>query len=249
MTWFRCVTGRPWAPLRLFCFPHAGGSAVFYRSWAEAVGPAVELHAVQYPGRADRIGDALIPDARRLAKLIAGALAQHADRPAVLFGHSMGALVAYETALLMQERGLPPAHLFVSGARAPQGWQDARRTISTLDDDGVVAEMVALGGSDADALTDPELRELVLPYVRNDFALVEAYEPAADAPKLDVPVTALVGDADRDVPVEQAGRWRDTTTADFALKVLPGGHFYLQQERDAVVREVLTRLQVPASGH
>ncbi|MFC4909845.1 thioesterase II family protein [Actinomadura gamaensis] len=249
MTWFRCVVSRPWAPLRMFCFPHAGGSAVFYRSWAEAVGPAVEVHAVQYPGRADRIADALIPDAHRLARLVAGAIAQHADRPAVLFGHSMGALVAYETARLMRERGLPLAHLFASGARAPQAWDDLRRRISTLDDDGVVAEMVALGGSDADALRDPELRELVLPYVRNDFALVESYRPREDAPPLDVPVTAIVGDADPDVPVEKAERWRATTSAGFALKVLPGDHFYLQPQRDAVVREVLARLQVPASGH
>ncbi|MEV4257328.1 alpha/beta fold hydrolase, partial [Spirillospora sp. NPDC049652] len=136
MTWFRCTTSRPWAPLRMFCFPHAGGSAVFYRSWAEAVGPAVELHAVQYPGRADRLRDPLVPDARRLARLVAGAIGQYADRPAVLFGHSMGALVAYETALLMRERGLPLAHLVASGARSPDGWGDRRR-ISTLDDGGV----------------------------------------------------------------------------------------------------------------
>ncbi|MFC5181377.1 thioesterase II family protein [Actinomadura harenae] len=247
MTWFRCTVARPWAPLRMFCFPHAGGSAVFFRSWAEAVGPAVEVHAVQYPGRADRMREALVPDARALARLIAGAIAQHADRPAVLFGHSMGSVVAYETARIMRERDLPVAHLFASGARAPHDWGE-RRLISRMDDDGVVAELDALGGTDTAALKDPELRELVLPYVRNDFGIVESYAPE-DGPRLDVPVTALVGDGDRDVSVEQAGRWRDATSADFALKVLPGGHFYLQDQRDAVIREVLGRLQVPTSGH
>ncbi|MEV4259162.1 thioesterase domain-containing protein, partial [Spirillospora sp. NPDC049652] len=115
------------------------------------------------------------------------------------------------------------------------------------------AEMVALGGTDAAAMRDPDLRALVLPYVRNDFALVEGYRPderaGRDGPPLDVPVTAIVGDADGNVTAEQAGRWRETTSAGFALKVLPGDHFYLQEQRDAVVREVLTRLDVPAPGH
>ncbi|WP_026414927.1 thioesterase II family protein [Actinomadura oligospora] len=247
MTWFRCTVARPWAPLRMFCFPHAGGSAVFYRDWAEAVGPAIEVHAVQYPGRSDRIGEALIPDARRLARLVAGAIAQHADRPAILFGHSMGSVVAYETARLMRERGMRIAHFFASGARAPHDWGERRR-ISAMDDDAVVAELVALGGTDVAAMQDPELRELVLPYVRNDFAVVESYRPD-DGPRLDVPVTAIVGDKDKDVSVEQAAQWRGSTSGDFALKVLPGGHFYLQEQRDAVVRELLSRLEVPTSGH
>lgn len=72
MTWFRCPETRPWASLRLFCLPHAGGSAVFYRTWAKEVSPVVEMHTVQYPGRADRMADALVTDAHQLARLIAG---------------------------------------------------------------------------------------------------------------------------------------------------------------------------------
>ncbi|GLZ14472.1 oleoyl-ACP hydrolase [Actinomadura sp. NBRC 104425] len=243
MTWFRCTETRPWASLRLFCFPHAGGSAVFYRPWSARIGRAVEVQAVQYPGRADRLADPFVDDAHQLARLIAGAMAPLLDRPAALFGHSMGAIIAYETARLLQERGTAPVHLFASGARAPHDREDRR--LSDLDDDGLVAEMVALGGSDADALRDPELRELVLPYVRNDFRLVERYEHRP-GPRLTVPVTALVGDADPHVPADRAPRWGDLTDGAFRCQVLPGDHFYLVPQRDTVIAEVERALAVPA---
>ncbi|WP_329521400.1 thioesterase II family protein [Spirillospora sp. NBC_01491] len=245
MSWFRCTETRPWASMRLFCLPHAGGSAVFYRGWAEEVGPAVELHAVQYPGRADRMAEPGVPDAQQLARLIAGAMAPLLDRPAALFGHSMGALVAYEVARLLQERGAAPVHLFVSGARAPHDRDD--EAFAGLDDDGLVAEMVKLGGTDAEVLRDPELRELVLPYVRNDFALVENYRQRAGT-RLAVPVTAVIGDADPRVDRAQAARWGEVTDARSALRVLPGDHFYLVPQQAAVVGEILRTLEVPVGG-
>ncbi|SFN61016.1 MULTISPECIES: thioesterase II family protein [Actinomadura] len=245
MTWFRCPETRPWASLRLFCLPHAGGSAVFYRTWAKEVSPAVEMHTVQYPGRADRMADALVTDAHQLARLIAGAMAPLMDRPAALFGHSMGAVLAYEVARLLQERGSAPAHVFASGARPPHDRGDDR--VADQDDDGVVAEMIKLGGTDADALRDPELRELVLPYVRNDFALIEDYAHK-DGTRLAVPVTAIIGDSDPHVTPGQARGWEQVTDGRFALKVLPGGHFYLAEQRPAVIGEIHRALEVPALG-
>ncbi|MFC6882168.1 MULTISPECIES: thioesterase II family protein [Actinomadura] len=244
MTWLRCVEPRPWAATRLFCLPHAGGSAVFYRPWAKEISPAVELHAVQYPGRADRLAEPLVADADRLVRLIAGALAPLMDRPAALFGHSMGAVLAYEVARLLRERGAAPVHVFASGARPPHD-RGADR-VSDRDDDGVVAEMIELGGTDADALRNPELRELVLPYVRNDFALIEDYAHRP-APGFDVPITAIIGDADPHVDRARAARWAELTTGPFALKELPGDHFYLVERQAEVLAEVQRALDVPAT--
>ncbi|NDU74731.1 alpha/beta fold hydrolase [Actinomadura sp. DSM 109109] len=230
--------------MRLFCLPHAGGSAVFYRSWAEQAGPAVEVQAVQYPGRADRMADAFVTEAHQLARLIAGAMAPLMDRPAALFGHSMGAVLAYEVARLLEERGTPPVHVFASGARPPDDRGDDR--IREKDDDGLVAELVGLGGTDAEVLADPELRELVLPYVRNDFTLIEEYAHRPGTP-LAAPVTAIIGDADPQVDEERARGWERATRGRFALRVLPGGHFYLVDQQPAVLAEVLRTLEVPAA--
>jgi surfactin synthase thioesterase subunit len=243
VTWFRCPETRPWASMRLFCLPHAGGSAVFYRPWAKEAGPAVEVQAVQYPGRADRMADAFVTDAHQLARLIAGAMAPLMDRPAALFGHSMGAVLAYEVARLLEERGTAPVHVFASGARPPDDRGDER--VHEKDDDGLVAELAKLGGTDAELLADPEMRELVLPYVRNDFTLIEEYAPRP-GPPLAAPLTALVGDADPHADEERARGWERATSGRFALRVLPGGHFYLADQRAAVLAEILRTLEVPA---
>ncbi|MFI0483408.1 thioesterase II family protein [Actinomadura sp. 9N215] len=245
MTWLRCAESRPWASLRLFCLPHAGGSAVFFRPWAKEINPAVEVHAVQYPGRADRMADPLIDDAHQVARLVAGAMAPLIDRPAAVFGHSMGAVLAYEVTRLLQERGTAPVHLFVSGTRPPHDRDDV--PVSERDDDALVAEMLKLGGTDADALRDAELRALVLPYVRNDFALLEKYVHRAAGTRLTVPITAIIGDADPHVSAEQAAGWADVTDGPFAMTTLPGDHFYLTERAHDVMAEVLRTLGVPAA--
>lgn len=245
MSWFRCAESRPWASLRLVCFPHAGGSAVAYRPWAKEISPAIEVHAVQYPGRADRLTEPLIDDLHRLARLIAGALVPLMDRPTALFGHSMGAIVAYETARLLEERGAPPLHLFASGARPPHRRDvDEEGRIADADDDALVKALTLLGGSDAEALADPELRDFVLPYVRNDFRMIENYR-RRPGPNPAVPVTAVIGDGDPHVNEERAREWSDATEGPFDLKVFQGDHFYLVPRRSELLREIQRTLHVP----
>ncbi len=243
MSWFRCPQPRPFAAMRLVCFPHAGGSAVAYRPWSAEVSPALEVHAVQYPGRADRVRDPLIADSGQVSRLIAGAMMPLLDRPVAFFGHSMGAILAYETARILQSRGTRVVHLFASGARPPHERGDPRN-VADLDDEGVIAEMAELGGTDAELMRDPEMRELIMPYVRNDFRLIESYRHKPGL-TLATPITAILGDADPHVSPADAASWAEMTDAGFAQKVLPGDHFYLVPQRQAVLTEVQRTLDIP----
>ncbi|MEU1300129.1 thioesterase II family protein [Streptomyces shenzhenensis] len=238
--WIRCYRpAGPGAP-RLVCFPHAGGSAGFYQPTAAALSPDVEVLAVQYPGRLDRWDEPPVPDVRRLADHVVEALAPWADAPLHLFGHSMGAMIAYEVALRLQESGRHgPAALYVSGRRAPS----VRRTetVHPRDDEALVRELRALGGTDAGLLADDDILAVILPALRADYRAVETYEPRSEPP-LSCPVTVLVGDADPKVTPAEAEAWRGHTAGDFDLRVFTGGHFYLTAHRADILALLRARL-------
>ncbi|MFI7129719.1 thioesterase II family protein [Nonomuraea sp. NPDC050153] len=218
---------------RVVCLPHAGGTAGFYLSWAANAPAGLEVLAVQYPGREDRITEPCTADLGELSDAIAAALAPLDDRPLVLFGHSLGAIVAYEVARTLEAAyGVRPAHLVVSGRRAPSDppggdvhrWPDAE----------MVDELVRLGGTDSTLLRQPEARSVYLPAIRADFRLAETYR-RRPGPEPSCPLTAVIGTGDTEVNAEQARQWAAHTTAAFSLRLLPGGHFYLLKEEDAVL--------------
>ena len=226
----------PTAP-RLVCFPHATGSATYYRPLALALAPQVEVVAFQYPGRQDRRAEPAIDDIHTLAeRLYATGAAGWTDRPYALFGHSMGAVLAYEVACRLAERGAPgPVRLFVSGRRAPTTRRDER--VSLRDDAGIVAELRRLGGTDSRLFDDPDLVAMILPAARADYRAIESYRPRSAAP-VPYPVTVLTGDTDPNTTIEEAEAWRDCTAGPLDLHVFTGGHFFLDAHQDAVLRLV-----------
>jgi pyochelin biosynthesis protein PchC len=238
--WLRCPrpVALPW--VRLVCFPHAGGTAAFYRSWLTDLPPDVELHSVQYPGRLDRITEPTMDDMDRMADALADAVGGLLDRPVALFGHSMGAAVAYEVARRMPARvGAAPVRLFVSGRPAPDRHRPGSKHLA--DDDVLWDELRRLGGAGPEVLDNAELREACLPTLRGDYRLIETYRPRPE-PLLRCPVSVLVGDADTEVSPAEARSWAGSTRAAFTQKVFSGGHFYLAQRQPEVVDEVVTRL-------
>jgi surfactin synthase thioesterase subunit len=237
----RCFDRRPSASVRLFCFPHAGGAASSFRAWPALLPGEVELQAVQYPGREDRLAAA---PACTMGELVAGivpALLPLLDLPYALFGHSMGAAVAYEVAVALQERDVPPpVHLFASAREAPK--RSRGGDIHLGNDDALYADLVRLGGPGGELLANPELRAFVLPIVRNDYRLIETYGPSPMVP-LECPITVLRGDSDPDVSEDDALAWKAATHAAFAVETFPGGHFYLVPQRRQVVAAMARVLQ------
>lgn len=225
----RCRVSRPNATARVVCLPHAGGAASFFGSWGGKA--AAEVFAVQYPGREDRLDEGQAACVAELADAIAAALP--VDLPIVLFGHSLGAILAYEVARTLEHAvGVPPAHVVVSGRRAPS--DPPGGDVHRWSDDALVDELVRLGGTDGHVLRLPEARSVFLPAIRADFRLAETYR-WRPGPEPSCPVTAVIGVGDTEVSAEQAARWADHTTGVFVLRVLPGGHFYLIAQQDAVL--------------
>ncbi|MFD7715797.1 thioesterase II family protein [Streptomyces sp. NPDC059814] len=249
-TWFRRFGEPvPTAP-RLVCMPHAGGSASVYAPLARQLSGALDVVAVQYPGRQDRRAEPAADSISGLAARIADRLAAMADdRPYALFGHSMGALVAYETARILRDGPTPsPTRLFLSGRGAP-GPAPARHD-RLKDDAEILAAVQNLGGTDTAVLDDRDMLDMVMPVLRADYGALASYR-WQDGPVLNIPLTVLVGDADPVVPVASAAGWAQRTDQDNEVLVFSGGHFFLSErlhEVSTVVRSRLTAVTGGSSG-
>ncbi|MBM9618696.1 thioesterase II family protein [Streptomyces zhihengii] len=237
--WIRRYHPKPERRMTLVALPHAGGSASWFHPLSARLGPDIELLAVQYPGRHDRRHEEPVEDIGTFADRITEALMPW-DGPVALFGHSMGATIAYEVARRIEAGGGSPAALIVSARRAPSAVRDDR--FHELDDEALLREMRVLGGSDAAMDLDEELVRLTLPVLRSDFRAVSAYRCAATVP-LGCPVTALLGDSDPRVTADEVGAWARHTSGEFSLHVFGGGHFYLADHQEAVTGLVRSTLE------
>jgi len=238
-TWLRRFHPAPESSCRLICLPHAGGSAVSYFSISAAMCPTAEVLAVQYPGRHDRRREPCFASLAELADELC-AVVRSVDPPLALFGHSLGAVAAFELARrLERDAGVSPVGLFVSGRRAPSLIRAEH--VHRRDDDGLVAELRSLGGIDTRILDDPEVLRMVLPAIRSDYQAIETYE-YRPGPPLTCPVTALVGTEDPRAPVDEVQQWQRETVGPFRLVTFPGGHFYLDAQQERVVEAIRGQL-------
>ncbi|WP_433256793.1 thioesterase II family protein [Streptosporangium sp. CA-135522] len=233
--WFRCPRPLPHAALRLLCLPYAGAGAGVFHPWPAALAPGVEVLGVQLPGRENRIVEPAEIDLAELADAVADAAVAD-GRPYALYGHSLGARLAFEVTRLLRRTGAPlPARLYMGAARAPhlQG-SDTFDGLSRVSDDELVARVVAGGGVPEAVAGEPELLELLLPTLRADFTWLDDYVYRSEPP-LPVPITAFAGTLDRAVSVEQMAGWERHTTAGFVLHHVEGGHFFLQDRLDDLI--------------
>ncbi|MGB2572476.1 thioesterase II family protein [Micromonospora citrea] len=238
--WVRRFHPAPAGAPRLVCLPHAGGSASFYFPVSRALSPAVEVLAIQYPGRQDRRLEPCVDSIGELARQVYGVLRPWRDQPLAIFGHSMGATLGFEVARLIEaDGGAPVAHLFPSGRRAPSCAR--HETVHLLDDEGLLADVRKLSGTNQAVLGDPEMLRAALPAIRNDYRAAETYA-YTPGPKLSCPVTVFTGDDDPKSSIDEAKAWERHSTGPFDLQVFPGGHFFLAQHQPAILRTISAAL-------
>ncbi|MGW7355329.1 thioesterase II family protein [Streptomyces sp. NPDC054802] len=229
-------------PVRLVCFPHAGGSASFFHPVSARFSSAADVIALQYPGRQDRRKEPCVQDLGTLADLIVDELLTLDEKPTVFFGHSMGAVLAFETAWRLEQKGAhEPKSVIASGRRGPSTTR--AETVHRRGDDGIIAELRLLNGTNPDLLGDEEVLRMALPAIRGDYEAIEKYHCPAGR-TLRCPVTVLTGDADPRTSLAEARAWQEHTEGAFRMEVYPGGHFFLTDHIRAVGDEMARELGI-----
>jgi medium-chain acyl-[acyl-carrier-protein] hydrolase len=231
----------PQARVRLLCLPYAGGSAAIFRTWPANLPASVEVCPVELPGRGARIKEALVTGLVPIAAAITHHVAATLDRPFALFGHSMGAVLAFEIArALRAEYGFEPEHLFVSGRNAPH-IPDPDPPIHELPRAEFIAKLRGLDGTPAGVLEHEQLMELMLPILRADFESSETYAYSAGHP-LTCAITAFGGLTDREVSAAHLEAWREHTTGPFTARMFPGGHFFIHSAQTLLLGAIADKL-------
>ncbi|HEY9402418.1 MAG TPA: alpha/beta fold hydrolase [Pyrinomonadaceae bacterium] len=226
-TWITCPQPNPRADLRLFCFPYAGGGAKIFQKWADGLPRKVEVRAVRLPGRDSRLREPALSSMPELVEPISRAMRPYVDQPFAIFGHSMGAKLCFEVALdLRKQFGVEPAHLIVSGSRAPHLRSDDT-PMHQLTEPEFIEKLRSLNGTPREVLEHADMMSLLLPTLRADFQVIETYLPDPLAPPLNCPLTVYGGLQDPEVQRADLEAWGIYTTASFTVRMLPGDHFFL----------------------
>lgn len=232
-SWFQTQPGSR-ARFRLFCFPYAGGGSGIFRGWVKQLQSTIEVVPALLPGRESRLREPAFTSIDALVDTLSREIVPYLDRPFAFFGHSMGAMIGFELAhRLRAERNLEPVHLFVSGRRAPQ-LAERDPVIHNLPEPEFIVEVQRLNGTPKEVLEHRELMEILLPMLRADFAVCASFNHVPGAP-LSCSLTALGGITDETATREKIEGWCAETTGSCSVKMFEGDHFFINQQRDAIL--------------
>lgn len=232
------------ATLQLFCLPYSGASAMVYSRWRRVVPPWLQVVPVELPGRGARMAEPLQTDMHALARQLAGEILPRINGPYALFGHSLGALLAFEVAHALRDgAAAAPVALIASGTAAPTRREGYDRDFAEpKSDEALKADLRELQGTPPEVLENQELMALTLPILRADFLMCGRYQYRS-RPRLGCPVRVL-GGVDDKATQEQLIDWQLEGERGFSLDMLPGGHFFIHEQQAKVLRILKSNLEV-----
>lgn len=249
----RCSVEGRWLPfgvpagdVRLYCLPHAGGSASAYRSWVGRI-DGVAVCPLQPPGRESRLKDAPHVRMEPMVAEITDVILSQDTMPYALYGHSLGALIGFEVVREIRRRGgAAPVHFFASGCPAPD-YRESTKPVSAMTDAQVVDLLRKLGGTPEWVLADQSVLAMILRPFRADFSVKETYEYQPEPP-LSTPITVIAGTDDPRAGIETMADWREQTTAPYRLHTVTGGHFAVLERPEVTHKIIAEALAMTAAA-
>ncbi len=242
--WISCPKPKPNATTRLFCLPYGGGGASIYRHWSDYLPDHIEVMPFQLPGRENRLLEPAIDNLNKLVDHTVSTIAEYQDKPFALFGHSLGAKVAFEVTRKLRRRRLPkPVILFVAGQAAPRLTLKRQPFHNLPDQQFIQSITIQYNAIPKPVLENPELLALMMPALRGDFCMNDQYSYIEDHP-LDCPITAFGAEEDPEVTQDGLQAWQSETTAQFSTRLFPGDHFFINSVPEQIINAVAQELRI-----
>ena len=242
-SWLKCYKPLPDAQLRLFCFPYVGSSAVAFRSWSDLLPSTIEVHAIELPGRGTRIKESVYTKMQPLIEAIAPALLPKLDKPFAFFGHSMGAILAFECSRFLRKNyGLLPSCLFVSGRNAPHV-QNQDSLANNVSKEAFLEELRLFKGTPEKVLKNPAMLKLLLPILQADYEVIKTYEYTEEV-SLKCALITFGSSEDIKTTIEGLKAWKEHTTDYFYLHKMPGNHFFINSSKSLLIEQIVSYLSV-----
>lgn len=241
--WIECFFPNSKAAARLFCFPYAGAGSLLYRSWSELLPSFLELCPIVLPGRERRFQEPFTLQLNSLVQTLADSFSPFFDKPFLFFGHSLGALIAFELSREFRRREYPlPSLLIVSGCTAPQMQKiyhqnNPKGFAHTLSDEQLVNRLKEMKGTPSEILDNPRMIKFFLPILKADLEIAETYEYKEEQ-ALSIPILALGGDQDPEVSIDFLQAWNSQTVSNFKCQIFPGNHFYLNDLKKTLLEKI-----------
>ena len=239
-SWLIPLTPSKVGNVSLFCFPYAGAGASVYRTWTKLLPHDLEAFAIQAPGRETRFMEPFVSSITELANQAARAITLETDKSVVLFGHSLGAACAYETARVLERLGRTPELLIISGRQCP-GTASKRNPIAHLTDKEFLEHVRTYKGTPSAVMENTEMMELLLPLLRADFSLSEQYRPNLEH-LLSCPILGLGSSQDEWLDLETLKAWGKLTQGGFDMHWFEGDHFYLNQQTEELLSVIKEKI-------
>ena len=223
--------------MKLFCMPWAGGASYCYDFWQKTVG--IKVLPLEYPGHGTRLKETCASNFSALVQdCLYQIVEQHGREPFALFGHSMGALLAYECSRHLQNSDYSPKHLFVSGMCAPSCWE--KNCVPIREDENVIERIKLLGGVPTELMAHPELLDFFAPIIKNDYHVLDTYRYFSKN-KISCPITVFYGSADR-ILFSELEKWKEETVKRCDIYKFYGGHFFIKEHYRDIMNTIKTDL-------
>lgn len=223
----------------MFALPYAGGSASIYHNWISRLEPVFEVCPYEYAGHASRFSEQFFSSIEEAAEDVSEWIRKHQPKDYILYGHSMGSLVALETEFILEQKNMALPKAVIMAACRPPHLRGKGKQLGALSQEDLMKYMISRGQYDPEILESEELLAILSDIMYADIQIYAKYKRTYESGKIHVPLIALAGEEDEETPPEDMEEWGRYTDHPFEFHMCKGNHFFAFNENEEFIDDLI----------